>query len=458
MKIQRIFLLAACLLAGVCAGALSLTRPGQLDDAAGVPGKRGYSGDGGDALQARLGSPMGIAVDGRGNIYFSDTVNHRVRMVNARTGQIDTVVGTGKKGFDNDGGNAEMAALNTPTGLAFDTLGNLYIADTGNHRVRVFTPKGYLYTIAGDGRKGYNGNGMRPLASSLKDPTAVAVSPQGELYISDTGNHRIRKIDRQSGFLVDVVGTGEAGDSGDLELAENARLNSPSAIVFDKWGNLFIADTGNHQVRWVEPRRHLIFTIAGTGKRGFSGEGDRKCTDSAFSNPTGLAIDKEGRLYIADTDNQRIRRLTVESRMDSKVVTVVGSGERGYNGDGIDAWDAKLAYPGALVITRHDMLFFADTGNNLIRRVQGISTVEPPVKCTGYGQADAQPDDRNFLEVLFGSKKTAQPASSAPAKKTSGAAAPSGAARTQTSASPTGSVQKTASDAAGPVPSASAAR
>lgn len=405
MKLQHLFLICGFVLISISAGALGLLQPGELEDVAGVPGRRGYSGDGADALQARLGSPMGIAVDRFGSIYISDTANHRVRRVDARTGEIETVVGTGKRGFDNDGGNADMATLNGPTGLAFDTLGNLYIADTGNQRIRMYTPKGYLYTVAGDGRRGYNGNGMKPLSSSLNNPTGVAVSPQGELYISDTGNNLVRKIDRLSGFLVNVVGTGEAGNSGDLELAENARLNKPSALVFDTRGNLFIADTGNHQIRWVEPRRRLIFTIAGTGERGFSGEGDRKCTDSAFSNPTGLAVDKQGRLYISDTDNQRIRRLTVESRMDSKVVTVVGSGERGYNGDGMDAWDAKLAYPGALVITRHDMLFLVDTGNNLVRRVQAISTVEPPVKYTGYGQADAQPDERNFLQVLFGGKK-----------------------------------------------------
>ena len=405
MRLKRFLLLWSLLGVSLCAGALGLTRPGQLDDAAGVPGKRGFAGDGGDALQARLGSPMGIAVDTRGNIFFSDTTNQRVRRVDARTGQIDTVVGTGKRGFENDGGNAEMATLNRPTGLAFDTLGNLYIADTGNQRIRMFTPKGYLYTVAGDGRSGYNGNGLRPLSSSLKNPTGVAISPRGELYISDTGNNLVRKIDRHSGLLVNVAGNREAGNSGDLELAENARLNKPSALVFDAHGNLFIADTGNHQIRWVEPRRHLIFTIAGTGERGFSGEGDRKCTDSEFSNPTGLAVDKRGRLYVADTDNQRIRRLTVESRMDSKVVTVVGSGVRGYNGDGMDAWDVKLAYPGAMTITPHDMLFFVDTGNNLIRRVQSISTVEPPVKYTGYGKADKQPDERNFLQVLFGGKK-----------------------------------------------------
>lgn len=387
------------------AAAAGPARPGQLDDVAGMPGKRGFAGDGDDALQARLGSPMGIAVDARGNIYFSDTANHRVRRVNVRTGQIDTVVGTGKRGFYNDGGNADMATLNGPTGLAFDSLGNLYIADTGNNRIRMFTMKGYLYTLAGDGRQGYNGDGLRPLSSSLNRPTGVTVSPQGELYISDTGNNLVRKIDRHSGFLVNVVGTGEAGNSGDLDLAENARLNKPSALIFDQFGNLFIADTGNHQIRWVEPKRHLIFTIAGTGQRGFSGEGDRKCTDSSFSNPTGLAVDKKGRLYIADTDNQRIRRLTVESRMDSKVVTVAGTGERGYNGDGTDAWNTRLAYPGAMVITRFDQLLFVDTGNNLIRRVAGISRVEPPVKYTNYGKETQPADDRNFLQVLFGGKK-----------------------------------------------------
>ena len=406
MKKRHLGLIGFLLCAGLTVQAAGISRPGQIDDVAGVPGKRGYSGDGGDALKARLGSPMGIAVDSRGNLYFSDTANHRVRRVDARTGEVDTIAGTGKRGFENDGGNADMAALNGPTGLAFDTLGNLYIADTGNHRIRIVTPKGSMYTVAGDGRKDYNGNGLRPVSSSLNTPTGVAVSPQGELYIADTGNHLIRKIDRHSGFLVNVVGTGDPGNSGDWELAMNAELNKPSALVFDDKGNLFIADTGNHQVRWVEPRKRFIFTIAGTGKRGFSGDGDRKCTDSAFSNPTGLAVDKRGRLYIADTDNQRIRRLTVESQMDSKVVTVAGSGERGYNGDGMDAWDAKLAYPGAMVITRFDQLFFVDTGNNVIRRVSGISLVEPPVKYTGYGKEGAkQPDERNFIQVLFGGKK-----------------------------------------------------
>lgn len=383
------------------AGALGLTRPGQLDDAAGTPGKRGFAGDGGDALSARLNAPMGIAADRRGNVYFSDTGNHRIRRISARTGEIKTVAGTGEKGFINDGGNATMASLNSPTGLAFDSLGNLFIADTGNHRIRMLTPNGYLYTVAGTGRKGYNGDGMRPVSSQLNNPTGVAVSTRGELYIADTGNHLVRKIDRQSGFLVNVVGTGEKGNDGDLGLAENAKLNKPSALVFDKRGNLFIADTGNHQVRWVEPVKTLIFTIAGTGKRGFSGEGDRRCIDSMLNNPTGLAIDKVGRLYISDTDNQRIRRLVVERELGSKIDTIAGTGEKGYNGDGMDAWKTKLSYPGALVITPHDFMFFVDAGNSLIRRVQGVSTVEPPVM-SARNAGEVPADKKGFVQELFG--------------------------------------------------------
>ncbi len=394
-----------CLFLPLVAAALGFTRPGQLDNAAGTPGKRGFAGDGGDALSARLNAPMGIASDRRGNIYFADTANHRIRRISARTGEVKTVAGTGEKGFVNDGGNATMASLNAPTGLAFDSLGNLFIADTGNHRIRMLTPNGYLYTVVGNGRKGYNGDGMRPASSQLNNPTGVAVSPRGELFIADTGNHLVRKIDRQSGFLLNVVGTGEKGNDGDLGLAENAKLNKPSALVFDKRGNLFIADTGNHQVRWVEPRKTLIFTIAGTGKRGFSGEGDRRCIDSMLNNPTGLAIDKSGRLYISDTDNQRIRRLVVDREFGSKIDTVAGTGDKGYNGDGMDAWNVKLSYPGAVVITPHDFMFFVDAGNSLIRRVQSVSTVEPPVR-SARNAGEVPADKKGFVQELFGPAAT----------------------------------------------------
>lgn len=387
----------------LAAAALGPTRSGQLDDVAGTPNKRGFAGDGGDALSARLNAPMGIAVDRRGNIYFSDTANHRVRRIVLRTGEIETVAGTGEKGFVNDGGHATMATLNAPTGLAFDTLGNLFIADTGNHRIRMYTPNGYLYTVAGNGRKGYNGDGMRPVSAQLNSPTGVAVSLHGDLYISDTGNHLVRKIDRQSGFLINAAGSGVKGNDGDLGLAVNAKLNKPSAIIFDKHGNLFIADTGNHQVRWVEPQKTLIFTIAGTGKRGFSGEGDRRCIDSMLNNPTGLAIDQLGRLYISDTGNHRVRRLVVDRNFDSKIETVAGTGEKGYNGDAKDAWSVNLAYPNALVITPHDFMYIVDAGNSLIRRVQAVSTVTPPV-LSAQNAGEVSADKKGFMQELFGSQ------------------------------------------------------
>lgn len=402
---RKLILFILCLFASSGAFAAYVTQQGYIDNMVGMGGRRGFNGDNRDALQTRLGSPLGVAVDRWGNIYFSDTTNHRVRMVDIRSGLVSTVAGTGEPGFANDGGHADMAQLYAPTALVFDRRGNLYIADTGNNRVRVVTVKGYLRTVAGDGRQGYLGEGDRAVAAPLDHPTGLAISGKGELHIADTGNNRVRKIDRTTGRLITVAGTGEAGDDGDLGLAVNAKINKPTAIVFDSRDNLFIADTGNHQIRWVEPKRRLIFTIAGTGVPGFSGEGDRKSVDSQFRNPTGLALDSQGRLYIADTDNNRIRRLVINSRMDNKVDTVAGTGKRGYNGDAINAWEADLAYPGAMTITPGDFLFFVDVGNNLVRRVQGISKVDPPKIYTAYGKNAPAQDDRNFVEVLFKKKE-----------------------------------------------------
>lgn len=396
-------LCVALLAAAVCMGRV-LTQDGWIDDKAGVPGKRGYNGDNHDALQTYLNNPMGVAVDKWGNIYFSDTSNHRVRRVDIRTGEVRTVAGTGKPGFANDGSPADAAQLKGPTGLIFDPYGNLYIADTGNHRIRILTVKGYLQTVAGDGRKGYTGESDRSLAASLNNPTGLAFNRRGELVFADTGNHRIRKIERGTGHVKTVAGNGYAGDDGDFALAADARLYGPTAILIDDKDNLFIADTGNHKVRWVRPDNLYIYTVAGTGDGGFSGEGDRRCTDSKFKHPTGLAMDKNRRLYIADTDNHRIRRMEVNSMLDSKVRTVVGTGKRGYNGDDGNAWDARLSYPGAMWITPHDSLYFVDSGNGLVRKVQGISSLEPPLVYNGFGVKEPE-EKKGFFEALFGRKK-----------------------------------------------------
>ena len=382
--------------------AVRLSEMGFVEDIAGVAGKRAYAGDGGDAQYARFANPMGLAIDRWNNIYIADTRNHRVRRINVRTGEIETIAGTGKAGFANDGGNANMAELNGPTALAFDNIGNLYIADTGNQRIRLLDIKGYLHTIAGNGRRGYEGEGARAKNTALNNPAGVAINSKGQIFIADTGNNRIRMIDFITGKLITVAGDGEARDNGDLDVAFRTSLNHPTAILFDKYDNLYIADTGNHKIRFVDRRSGRMVTLAGSGRSGYEGDNSGRAADARFNDPTGLAIDRFGRIYVADTDNQRIRRITVDlQNLRAGVESVAGTGKRGYNGDDINAWDADLAYPGAMVINRYDMLYFLDTGNNLLRRVQGVSRVRAPTSYTSFVQPQEAVDSRNFYEVLF---------------------------------------------------------
>ena len=214
--------------------AVRLSEVGFIEDIAGVAGKRAYAGDGGDAQFARFANPMGLAIDRWNNIYIADTRNHRVRRINVRTGEIETIAGTGKPGFANDGGNADMAQLNGPTALAFDRMGNLYIADTGNQRIRLLDIRGYLHTVAGNGRRGYEGEGAKAKNTSLNNPSGVALDSKGNLFIADTGNHRIRVVDRITGKLTTVAGDGQPRDNGDWDFAIRASLNRPTAILFDK--------------------------------------------------------------------------------------------------------------------------------------------------------------------------------------------------------------------------------
>ncbi len=382
--------------------AVRLSGPGAIHNMAGTPGKRGYSGDKEDALYARLSNPMGIALDRWNNIYIADTRNHRVRRIDVRSGDIDTVAGTGKPGFTNDGGSGEQASLNGPTALAFDKIGNLYIADTGNQRIRLLDIRGHLHTVAGNGRRGYEGEGSRALVSALNNPTGIAISRAGELYIADTGNNRIRKVDRTTGILKTVAGDGERRDNGDWGRAVAISLNRPTAIMFDKHDNLYIADTGNHKIRFVDHQNERILTLGGNGRAGYEGDNSGFASDASFNEPTGLALDRFGRVYVADTGNQRIRRITVDlHNQRTGVETVAGTGKRGYNGSDINAWDAQLAYPGALAINPYDMLYFVDTGNQLVRRVEGVSLIRAPSSYTSFVQAPKETDSRSFYEVLF---------------------------------------------------------
>jgi sugar lactone lactonase YvrE len=223
------------------------------------------------------------------------------------SGTITTFAGNGTQGFSGDGGPATSAGLSYPGGVAVDAAGNLYIADTSNHRVRKVSTSGTITTVAGNGTFGFSGDDGPATNATLSYPTEVAVDAVGNLYIADTGNLRVRKVSA-SGTITTVAGNGIYGFSGDGGPATNASLVIPRGVAVDAVGNLYIADYGNSRVRKVSSWG-TITTVAGNGSPGFSGDGG-PATSAALGYPRGVAVDAAGNLYIADTDNNRVRKVS----------------------------------------------------------------------------------------------------------------------------------------------------
>jgi sugar lactone lactonase YvrE len=333
-------------------------------------GERGFSGDGGPATSGSLNFPCGVALGAAGNMYIADYYNNRTREVST-SGTINTVAGTGAPQFYGDGGPATSASLHGPKGVALDGAGNLYIADYFNNRIRKVGLSGIISTVAGNGTQGFSGDGGPATSASLSYPAGVAVDAAGNLYIGDTYNHRIRNV-TPSGNISTVAGNGTQGFSGDGGPGTGAALYQPMGVAVDTAGNLYIADYANCRIRKVTPSG-TITTVAGNGSWGFSGDGG-PATNGSLSGPAGLAVDAAGNLYVADTNNNRMRKVTPSGIIS----TVAGNGIQGFSGDGGPATSASLYQPVGVAVDATGNLYIADWINCRIRKVSTagiISTV-----------------------------------------------------------------------------------
>jgi sugar lactone lactonase YvrE len=329
-------------------------------------GTAGFSGDGGQATSAQFIYPQAVAFDAAGNMYIADNSNSRIRKVNT-SGVISTIAGSGINGYSGDGGNALAAKINMPYGVAIDPSGNLYIADYNNHRVRKVNTSGIISTCAGTGTAGYSGDGAAANLAQLHFPTGVAVDAAGNVYIADNYNNCIRKVNT-SGIITTVAGTGVQGSTGDGGLATAATLYRPSSMCIDAAGNIFIADYDNRRVRKVD-NAGMITAFAGTGVGGYTGDGGQAAL-ATFYNPSGVATDPAGNVYIVDANFSRVRKVNT-----SGVITTIAGTSYGYGGDGGDPLSAKLANPYGIALDAMGKIYVADTYNQRIRKIDPTAGV-----------------------------------------------------------------------------------
>lgn len=343
-------------------------------------GVTGYSGDGGPATAAKICAPIGISVDGSGNIFFADNCNGTIRKITASTGKISTVCGNGQPGYAGDYGPATAGMLYYPDGICMDATGNIYIADNGNERVRMISASsGIITTVAGFAQGGYGGDGTSASLSMLNDPQAVAVDTAGNIYIAEWQNNRIRKITKSTGNINTVAGIGTGGFSGDGGPALTAQLFNPTGVAVDKAGNIYISDLNNYRIRKVAKSTGIITTIAGTGVGGYSGDGGA-ASSAKINDPYGMCLDTAGNLYFADNGNNVVRKI---SKATGNISTVAGSGLSGYSGNGGAATLATLNYPVGVYVDAGGNVFIAEASNHVIRKVSGATGLISTLAGTG---------------------------------------------------------------------------
>jgi sugar lactone lactonase YvrE len=308
-----------------------------------------------------------VALDGAGNLFVADTFDNRIRRVDVSTGEIGPVAG----GF---GG---------PAGLAVDGLGNLFVADWPADRIyRVDASTGAITTVAGTGREGYDGDGGPATQALLAYPVDVKVDAAGNLFVADSENDRIRRVDGSTGIIRTVVGGGTGSDGGP---ANQALLSDPRGVALDAAGNLYLTDALRHRVRRVNSRTGVITTVAGTGQEGYGGDGG-PATQARLSEPWGIAVDEMGNVYVADSGNNRIRRIDGST---GRITTVAGTGEYGYSGDNGPATRAQIYYPTGVAVGESGIIYICDSNNSRIRAVRvtdGGGSETPTIATASYSK------------------------------------------------------------------------
>jgi sugar lactone lactonase YvrE len=337
--------------------------PGVIQTIAGT-GEKGYAGDGGPARSALLNEPFMCAFDAQGNLYVAEAINHCVRRIDYRTGVISTVAGIGTPGYAGNGGPATRATLNQPYSLQIDSRGDIYIVDRLNAVIRkVEATTGRITTVAGTGEPGSSGDGGPGLRAQLREPNDCFLDGRGGLLIADIQDQRIRRLDLITGIITTFAGNGDKARTGDGRTATAASILGARAVCMDQRGNTYICEREGNGIRKVDASG-LMSTIAGTGERGYSGDGGPART-ATWGAPKAIRCDQHGHLLVVDTENHAIRRIDAMTG----IVTTIAGGHRGGEGDGGAAIAAGLDRPHGCDVDASGRIYIADSNNHRVRVV-----------------------------------------------------------------------------------------